>query len=486
MDIRPLMLLARAISARYGVIVQFTNADTACCVYRNGSYTIELPLSASENADMLYRGFIDHEVGHVRFTEFSGSGDQRSDLEKSLANIFEDEFVERRMGALFPGSKINLRNLARHIFNAGHAQEALQGDIVAKLFAFALYHRRSLLDPELGQWNAEIDDAVRKAGIPDIVFAQMLVLVGRPTDSTAENNALAHELYDLLRMYIPEAAPVPDGFSVGARVADELKNTAAPSDSLTVQLNEGSQLAAGAANDSVRKKASPCVLEESMVSALRKRIPPLLQSSRIKPCVVSTRGKLYGKHLARVAVLDARVFHAPARKVEQEIEVGFLLDYSASMRALCADLDKAVYATLVMLKALPKVKSFAYGFHGDVYAKLVGKEEAKVHQFYGLRPTSSTPLGAAMLNITAEFASTGRRILIITTDGQPDRGVDATIPIVSMLENMGIEIYAVGLGFSARYLERLFDQHHYAVLQDIAEYPACLEAMLYKAIICKN
>lgn len=540
MDVRPYLILAKTISATHGVSVRFADTDTARCIYSNGKHIIELPFSEAENRDLLYRGYIDHEIGHVRFTKFENT--HANELEKALANIFEDEFVERRMGSLFPGSKINLRNLTRHIFNEEHLQGSLQTSAVSRIFAFALYHRRSLLDPELGQWNDQLNEAVRELGVDDSILAQMLAMTARQTNSSEENNQLASDFYRIVEPYLNKELPnqeqddqqgegsedgeqgeqgdqgqdgrqgsqeqqndqqgeggklgVPqitlDDFSVGNCISKELHANPAEVSPLEEQFGEASALTSGKVaecTDEYLKRVGvlvPTDLDESLVSALRKRIPSLLQTSRIKPCVISSRGKLFGKRLARVAVLDTNVFHAPAKKMEQDIEVGFLSDYSGSMDGTSGLLDRAVYASLVMLKELPRVKSFAFGFHGCIYRQLAGKNDKRVREFYGIDPVSSTPLGAAMINVAQEFEKTGRRILIVTTDGHPDRGVEATKEVVRLVERMGIEMYAIGIGWGARYLSDLFGEGYAAVIDNISEYPVRLEAMLRKAMLCVN
>lgn len=480
MDIRPLILLSKAISAQHNVRVSFGRVDTATCSRTpDGHYAIELPFSDKENAGLLYRGYIDHEVGHVRFTDFNVPHTFNA-VVRQLANVFEDEYVERRMGALFPGSKINLRDLARTIFTEEHVKSVLQGNDMSRIFAFALYHRRAMLDPELGKWHDKIDKAL---GVPENVLQDMLALVHRPTNSTEENNRLAQDLYDMFMQNQFDQFDQsdqsnsfqPSDFSVSDRVSQELDyKPFAECTPLEMALAEASKIAgAETASDNCLWQVPR---DEGFVSALQKRIPALLQSSRIKPCTISSRGKLYGKRLARVAVLDSNVFHAPAKKLEQAIEVGFLSDYSSSMYDTSEQLDKAVYASLIMLKSLPKVKSFAYGFNGYEYRKL--------EMGYGLYPRGSTPLCGALLNIAQEFGQTGRRILIVTTDGRPDGPFERAQEVCSTLVKMGIELYGVGIGQGAAELYGLFGADRTIHIDTIAEYPACLEVMLRKAMLC--
>jgi hypothetical protein len=65
-----------------------------------------IPDDASDKFLMAIRGFIDHEVAHVLFTDgVVGKG--------YVWNAVEDTFIERKMGEMFKGSKANLLNTQR-------------------------------------------------------------------------------------------------------------------------------------------------------------------------------------------------------------------------------------------------------------------------------------------------------------------------------------------------------------------------------------
>lgn len=544
-DTRQMIMLAKVISQQHGVNVKFSDTGTACCGQNSkGSYTITLPVVEGDNVDMLYRGYIDHEVGHVRFTTFKGSNFSNS-AERKLANVFEDEFVERKMGDLFPGSKTNLRNLARYIFNEEHLRNGLDSSAASRLFTFALYHRRAMLDPELGKFNDMIDQSLLDMGVSKEDLAAMLSLVNQPSSSTSDNNQIAHALYGLMKFYMsrdisdtpshekPEESGGEQGqdnqdeqgaddeqdaqdgngdsmsqqreqldlddFSISNRINRELEHLAA--DYKPDPDSQEQWLANWLADASAmlempesrmpdyeatyyRVVTKPIKLDEQLLSALRKRLPSLLQSSRIRPCAIGTRGKIYGKRIARAAVLDNRIFHTPMRKLEQELEVGILCDYSGSMQGDSATLDRAVYAALVMLKELPRVKAFAYGFTGDCYRKLCDINARRVREFRGLTPTGGTPLAPSLFNIASVFNKTGRRILFVATDGQPNGGIERNKPVISLLEKMGLEVYGIGIGCGAAYLPELFGEDKQIVVESISEFPAALEMMLRKAMLC--
>lgn len=71
---------------------------------------IKLPLISGENALTLIRGYVDHESGHVKYTDFNFF--PTPDFKGYLLNIIEDIRVEKAMGKAYIGSVKNLRDLS--------------------------------------------------------------------------------------------------------------------------------------------------------------------------------------------------------------------------------------------------------------------------------------------------------------------------------------------------------------------------------------
>lgn len=79
-----------------------------------------IPDNASKEYLMAIRGFIDHEVAHILFTDqkcvFKMFGE--GGLEKAghfVWNSIEDTYIERKMAEIFAGSKSNLINTQQHV-----------------------------------------------------------------------------------------------------------------------------------------------------------------------------------------------------------------------------------------------------------------------------------------------------------------------------------------------------------------------------------
>lgn len=77
-----------------------------------------LPDNASDELLFAVQGFLDHEVGHLLFTDFAPITEFQKTSKKSenaIRNIVEDTFVERKMKQAFRGSSTNFGHLSNFI-----------------------------------------------------------------------------------------------------------------------------------------------------------------------------------------------------------------------------------------------------------------------------------------------------------------------------------------------------------------------------------
>lgn len=102
-----LPIVASMLGRKLGVRVVIGGRE-ACT---NGN-TIRLPALPPEADDLvpLVRGYLDHESGHVRFTDF-GPFAEKDDVKRNILNIIEDVRIERQMGEIYPGCRVNLNEL---------------------------------------------------------------------------------------------------------------------------------------------------------------------------------------------------------------------------------------------------------------------------------------------------------------------------------------------------------------------------------------
>ena len=103
--------LATGFGRKQNVRIEFGDFSTAATDGR----TIALPLTSRENS-WIIRGYLDHEIAHVRLTDFD-LVPGHSAFRKSTWNILEDIRIEAFMPMLYPGMASNYRALIRELRN---------------------------------------------------------------------------------------------------------------------------------------------------------------------------------------------------------------------------------------------------------------------------------------------------------------------------------------------------------------------------------
>lgn len=180
-DIVDVVLLCRMMSAQYRIKIQpgvCTAADKfdapAWCRKDKDGYVLQVPFSPymTEEQWRYLRGYIDHECGHVKFTDFEtyanmyrsvvadclrykpGASvtlkDFLHDYASMVINILEDVRIERLMGIDFPGSRTNLNTLSEYLFKDCCSVSMMMGNgMTGRLYNLLFMRVRSLINPAL-------------------------------------------------------------------------------------------------------------------------------------------------------------------------------------------------------------------------------------------------------------------------------------------------------------------------------------------------
>lgn len=180
-DIVDVVLLCRMMSAQYRIKIQpgvCSIADKfdapAWCRKDKDGYVLQVPFSPymTEEQWRYLRGYIDHECGHVKFTDFETYAnmyrsvvadclqykprasvtlkDFLHDYASMVVNILEDVRIERLMGIDFPGSRTNLNKLSEYLFKDCYSVSTMMGDGMAgRLYSLLFMRVRSLINPAL-------------------------------------------------------------------------------------------------------------------------------------------------------------------------------------------------------------------------------------------------------------------------------------------------------------------------------------------------
>ena len=196
-DIVDVVLLCRMMSAQYRIKIQpgvCSAADKfgapAWCRKDKDGYVLQVPFSPymTEEQWRYLRGYIDHECGHVKFTDFEtyanmsrsvvadclrykpGASvtlkDFLHDYASMVINILEDVRIERLMGIDFPGSRTNLNTLSEYLFKDCYSVGMMMGNgMTGKLYSLLFMRVRSLINPALEE-SAQLLYDDMKAYVP--------------------------------------------------------------------------------------------------------------------------------------------------------------------------------------------------------------------------------------------------------------------------------------------------------------------------------
>jgi len=159
--VNSLPLVASALGRKYSVKVVVDGCDA----YTDGR-TIHIPsLPLNADADLLTvaRGYLDHEAGHIRHTNFKNL-DKLDCWEKYATNVLEDVRIERRMADEYPGCAINIRCLIKKLFvDDSHESGFHNTDLEYLATSWLLHEVRSWDVPAIGAKAAEAEQKLNVA-----------------------------------------------------------------------------------------------------------------------------------------------------------------------------------------------------------------------------------------------------------------------------------------------------------------------------------
>lgn len=227
MRIESVSVLAGVLSKKYNVQVKVSGTVAFSTIDSHGKPFINVPALESEEPEYMdkLRGFIDHEVGHIRFTDFQYQADAVTSaaggmpiMMKSIWNALEDTFVERKMGEVYIGCRSNLSKLVRIVFSEhlsmennfnlnsdGTATDDFCGiDVLNVIFNYILYAQRNRAYPFLHDFMQERRDLVEHLvpGLADKIDAVMDEAWPH-NNSTQENLEWARKILEVLKAEKP-------------------------------------------------------------------------------------------------------------------------------------------------------------------------------------------------------------------------------------------------------------------------------------------
>ncbi|GAB6113149.1 cobaltochelatase CobT-related protein [Desulfomicrobium salsuginis] len=245
---RSLPLVAGVLGRKYGVKVEIGGTDA----YTDGT-VIRLPSLPGDVPDTLLamvRGYLDHEAGHVRDTDFLAlKAASLSPLEKHVWNTIEDWRVEHKLASIFPGCRQNFDWLIAHVFGSETYDEPAQP--AAIILNWLLLEVRS--------WDVQALSGKRDilAGQLDMAFPgvrpkveHVLKLVRTRCRSTQDAIDFAREIVRVLDLYAksteqPVSPDQDEPLEVGSEPDDQSANGRSEQNALSTQDDNSDQSECG-------------------------------------------------------------------------------------------------------------------------------------------------------------------------------------------------------------------------------------------------
>ena len=287
--IKSLPLVAMAVGNRMGiqVVIRGNQAKT-------DGRTIYLPIlpDGDESLGILARGYIDHEAGHIRHTDFSVTG--ATPIHRKLTNLFEDIRIEQAMGRSYPGCAVNLRRLAAQLAQEGLFTPDEAPEQIFLAWVLASCRSRVLKQEALAPIAKEAHGKLAKFLGPPLVGKVERFLVKADTlESTRQAAALAEEIVRLLRQ---------------EQKADESQGKSSPEPGADCQTGDRSEKTLSAPSKEDRKDEA-LRTSENLDEACRPGPGPGGDQSTTSPCPKAGRGHADNrKALAEILQKDSGEF----------------------------------------------------------------------------------------------------------------------------------------------------------------------------------
>lgn len=497
--LKSLPLLASVLGRQHGVQVTIGGTEA----FTNGRIVNlpALPLDVGSEVLALCRGYLDHESGHLRYTNFSVlQAEYLYPVEKFIWNAIEDWRVEKALSDIYPGCQANLQWLARRIFveefkPVQDPQTALMSYILLTCRAWSVPEieasrqiERQTVVQHYPQLLGKLDALLAQvhANCPDtraaIDYARQIAELIEEHQEQTPDSKVAEGQRQGQDSETRESEDLGQGHSQSQTQAQEQEDsgqdgsdTPTPQQTEPIRITEenlpktfSEQLADRLGTVSaqtpeeqqihlaipVRQTPAPLPEDEqhkalAETTGLRYRLQGMLQATRMRDTSPSRHGRLCPSNLYRVFVDNPKIFRSNSPTPAVNTALHLLVDCSGSMVGKpIRHARQACFAIASALKAVPGVNLGVTTFpvQGETYSVTPVLEHGRpFHRNFMFETTGSTPLTEALLWATQELCKQPepRKILILVTDGSPDNPVTCKQAIAEA--SCFIEIYGLGI-----------------------------------------
>ncbi|MBI6529998.1 VWA domain-containing protein [Proteus vulgaris] len=195
-----LAIVANVLAGKFDISIKFTTDEAYCGVSESGKYEIGIPYTTDTSFGNILLGFLLHEIGHAKFTDFSFVAQTGNKYISVLENICEDIWIESKLEHVYGGAKYYLDAVRQHVFTEKPINSIISIEEKITFFInYVLLHGRSkyngVVVNNINELKLQFISIFTKA-ISDKVDRLLEMVLSSTT--TVDNNLIAKKLFIVL------------------------------------------------------------------------------------------------------------------------------------------------------------------------------------------------------------------------------------------------------------------------------------------------
>lgn len=195
-----LAIVANVLAGKFDISIKFTTDEAYCGVSESGKYEIGIPYTTDTSFGNILLGFLLHEIGHAKFTDFSFVAQTGNKYISVLENICEDIWIESKLEHVYGGAKYYLDAVRQHVFTEKPINSVISIEEKITFFInYVLLHGRSkyngVVVNNINELKLQFISIFTKA-ISDKVDRLLEMVLSSTT--TVDNNLIAKKLFIVL------------------------------------------------------------------------------------------------------------------------------------------------------------------------------------------------------------------------------------------------------------------------------------------------
>ena len=541
MESRTLEMLAVAMSEEYGVTV-ICNGQMAETTFEQDSGRAVITIPSIPIQDRYYRallrGYVDHEVGHVRFSDRVLFTDgplrypQYAGSLKNVTGIFEDIVIERDMGESFPGCRRNLRTFSTLLYlehsspilppplepvDARAALERLaRGELAPReipylvwtaFTQYLLFRARADVLPRFEKRLQIFREPVERfaPGLADLVepcLRQVATAKGTQAtmelalqvieialryfeDLASQESWFTQQMLNVLRWILRNGGSAKDTVDI-ARAAElmvgEVARTIDPAlvdNQITLHNGVGSEVWENRIAELSREEQLETLKASARMDA---QMQALLQSFELNRSGPMRTGRLNTNTLHKLFICRDDVFFRRVERRSVNTEIVLCIDMSGSMRfankALLA--SKALFSLASCLGKIRGLNFSIIGFFDNQVVDIL-RHGDRVSGRMRILPDGGTLCGCALKYAMQTFSASMemRKIAIMITDGDANDGDDFE-KAIARARRAGVEF--LGVGIQDEHILQYLPEDECCIISEVHELAAEILRMLRRKL----